>query len=812
MARDFASALGVRGRRNGFLEGNGFVITWAVGHLLELSQPAQYDARWRRWDLRTLPILPDRVVYRPIAQVEDQLRVIQSLLARADVGRIVIATDAGREGELIARTILETVENPSREVFRFWTSQALTPEVVSAGMKELQPASRFQRLWNAGKGRQVADWLVGMNFSRAATLKCRGASRETYSVGRVQTAVLALLVERREERDRFRPEPYWVLKALFSHEKGSWWGSWFKGDEGRFTALEEAERVASLLPGQWGEVASVRKSRKSQLPPHLYSLTDLQRDANGRHGFSAKETLDLAQNLYEEKKCLSYPRTDSRVLGTQNVALVRKVLEKLEVTHPELFQGMDRRLVNPSNKRVFDDSKLTDHHALIPLAPLPQGVSGKEALLYDLVLRRFAAAFHPKFQYEATEIITRVAEENFRTRGTRPVVWGWKAVFQNLREGAAEAGEGEEDSEAENLPPLKEKDRARVTDTKLLQKMTQPPPQYTEALLLKDMTNPSRHVEEEDLQKVFRGEVGLGTQATRAQIIETLLKRSYIVRENKKILPTEKGCALVQYLKTFSVAGQLTSPRETARWEQDLERVARGEGNVETFLLGIRRLVVEGVAEFQKERGGGAFPNGYGQCPACGGKIIEGKRGFGCSHWREADGGCPFVIWKRTWGRVFWPGMVRRLLQEGSLPPLDFVSSKGRPCTGPVTLEKDEKTNLWGLRFEEREHPPFRGSRDGENDCPSLSRSLCPLCGGEMVEGEKGYGCSRWRLESGGCRFVIWKIMAGRSISPSEAARLLMEGRTSPLGGFRSRKGKPFNACLQLESPDFRVGFSFTSG
>jgi len=811
VARDFAGALGVKGRKKGFLEGNGFVITWAVGHLLELSQPGDYDARWRRWELRNLPILPDRVVYRPIGPVEDQLRVIQSLLKRRDVRRIVIATDAGREGELIARTILETVEGSSNNVFRFWTSQALTPEVVSAGMKELRPASDFDRLWNAGKGRQLADWLVGMNFSRAATLRCRGASSETYSVGRVQTAVLALLVDRKEERDHFKPEPYWILRALFSHEKGTWWGNWFKGDEGRFNSLQEAERVASLLSHQWGEVASVKKSKKSQQPPFLYSLTDLQRDANARHGFTAKETLDLAQKLYEERKCLSYPRTDSRVLGTQNVSLVQKILEKLAVPYPELFQGMDRRLASPSNRRVFDDSKLTDHHALIPLAPLPRGVPEREAIIYDLVLRRFAAAFHPRFEYEATEIITRVGEETFRTRGTRPLVWGWKGVFQDMREGGAEPKEGEEDSSGETLPPLKKNDRGRVTDTKLLQKMTQPPPEYTEALLLKDMTNPSRHVDEEELQRIFKGEVGLGTQATRAQIIETLLKRRYIVRENKKVLPTEKGCALVRYLKNFAVAGHLTSPGETARWEQDLEKIALGEGDLETFLGNIRRLVVEGVREFQRERAGASPHNGYGKCPSCGGAVIEGKRGFGCSNWREADGGCSFVIWKKMDGRILWPGMVRRLLEESALPPLEFVAPEGNSFNAVLKLEKEEKTGAWGVRLEEREdHAPAETS-DSKSGPHPVSLSLCPLCGGEMTEGERGYGCSRWQVEKGGCRFVIWKIIAGRDISPPEAAQLLMEGRTGRLDGFRSRKGGTFSASLKMESPDFAVRFSFDS-
>lgn len=809
VARDFAGALGVKSRRQGFLEGKDFVITWAVGHLLELSEPADYEEKWQRWDLRTLPILPDPVTYKPIEQVADQLQVIQLLLKREDVARIVIATDAGREGELIARTILGTVPDRRVEIFRFWTSQALTPEVVSATLKNLKPASDFDRLWEAGKARQVADWLVGMNFSRAATLKCRGLSRETYSVGRVQTAVLALLVDRKEEREHFKPEPYWILRALFSQEKGFWWGNWFKDDEVRFGKQEDAERVAAVISDQWGEVVSVKKSRKSQPPPFLYSLTDLQRDANVRLGLSAKETLDLAQKLYEDRKCLSYPRTDARVLGTQTVALAGRILENLATSYPDLFQGADRRLVSSSNKRVFDDSKLTDHHALIPLAPLPQGVSKGEGLVYDLVLRRFAAAFHPKFEYEATEVITEVCGETFRTRGTRPLVLGWKAVYQNPGDESSEPAEGEDEGEAENLPPLKKKDAGRVMETRVQHKSTQPPPEYTEALLLKDMTNPSRHVSEEELQKIFKGEVGLGTQATRAQIIETLLKRRYIVRQNKKILPTDKGCALVHYLRNFAVAGQVTLPRETARWEQDLEKIARGEGSVKTFLADVKRLVVDGIREFQKEEPMGTPGMDHlGACPSCGGKIIEGRKGYGCSNWRTTDGGCTFVIWKDAWGRTLQPGWIRRLLKEKVLPPLVFRSGEGQKFFAVLKLEKDQTTGVWELhREEDKTLPARRGKNAKAPEPPPLG--LCPRCGGDVVEGEKGYGCSRWRNTDGGCRFVIWKTISGRAIEREEAEELLLGGVTPTLHGFVSRKGRAFSACLKLDERDGGVIFSF---
>ncbi len=799
VARDFARALGVQSKKDGYMGDGDTIITWAVGHLLELLEPEDYDPRWKRWNLSTLPILPERFDYKPLSKTKKQLGVIRKLL-QSPLDRVVIATDAGREGEVIARTILlHAGFRAEGKLHRFWSSQALTPEVIREGMAALVPASRYDRLWRAGQSRQIADWLVGMNGTRAATKRMD----DLYSVGRVQTALLALIVDRRRERENFTPEPYWLLRARFENPKGTWTGLWFKKEETRFAEEAKARAVLARVEGGTGEVRSVEKRKKKEPPPPLYSLTDLQRDANQRHGLTAKATLGIAQRLYETKKCLSYPRTDSRVLGSKNVDLARKVASKLGKTYPDIFAGVRDNLIQGTNKRVFNDAKLTDHHALIPLAPLPGGCSADERKVYDLVLRRFAAAFHPDCEFEATEIVTEVSAETFRTKGKRILVPGWRAAY-GVEDPTEDKGRPGDEEESQDLPPLARGDPARAAEAALEKKMTQPPPDYTDARLLKEMTNPGRYVAEADLKKVYRGDVGLGTQATRAQIIETLLVRKYIQRKKKFLVATDKGCRLIETLRGFPQARVLASPEETARWEMALEEIARGSGSPEAFLTGIKELVRRIVDEF---KGSPPAANGttketdLGKCPACGGTIIEGNRGFGCGNWRKADGGCRFVVWKTIAGRGIAPETVRELTEKRIIGPLDgFVSKAGRPFSAKLKVVQNED-GTWGAAFD-FDNGPAKAEVLGK----------CPACGGDVVESDKGYGCANWRQEDGGCRFTIWKTIARKEISRSVAKELLEHGATGTLQGFISRKGSAFAARLRLEDQGEgapKVGFQF---
>ncbi len=700
VARDFAKALGVKGKNDGYLENEHYIITWAVGHLVELFEPQDYDIKWKKWRLEDLPILPARFQYKPVQKTRKQLKIISNLLSKKTPGQVVIATDAGREGEVIARTILmaaglraESFQN-KENIKRFWTSQALTPQVVKAGMNDLKPAGEYDRLWHAGQARQIADWLVGMNGSRSATIRMN----DLFSVGRVQTAVLSLLVDRRRERENFKPEPYCILKAHFENEKGEWWGTWFRDNQARIATEEAAGKIRANVENQTGRVLSVEKQKKKQAPPLLYSLTDLQINANSRYGFSAKKTLTIAQALYEEKKCLSYPRTESRVLGTQNVSLVKKIIDGLSISYPETFENILPERISKTYSRVFDDSRLTDHHAIIVLAPIPENATRDEKNIYDLVLKRFAAAFHADCEYEQTVIITKVKDENFRTQGKRILKPGWRAVYDEQQEKKAGS---EDEAEDENLPALSNDDPAKVKDARVERKETLPPPDYTEALLLRDMTNPVRYVNEDELKKVYRGDTGLGTQSTRAQIIETLLTRRYVQRKSRYLMALDKGCLLIDTLRHFNKARILASAEETARWEMQLNRIARGEETGKAFLESIKTFICEIVDEFKSgdiappvnteqsnaAKGPAAV---YGKCPRCGGNIIEGKKGFGCANWRKTDGACRFVIWKNIAGKTISKSIVTQLLEKGMTQNIaGFTSKKGKKFSARLKIAPD---------------------------------------------------------------------------------------------------------------------------
>ncbi|AOY60634.1 DNA topoisomerase III [Desulfococcus multivorans] len=808
VARDFARALGIRGKHEGYLEDSRFIVTWAVGHLMELASPEDYDSRWKPWRLDTLPIIPDVFRYKPLPKTRKQLKIIQRLLGSSAVGRVIIATDAGREGEVIARTILMAVGFSAWErILRFWTSQALTPEIVRAGLTKLRPAEDFNRLWKAGQTRQIADWVVGMSCSRAATLISRSnmsiprsakgkPEDDVFSVGRVQTAVLALIVDRKRNRENFVAEPFWTLRACFANAKGEWWGVWCKDGLRRMTAERDAERLAEKITERTGRVASVTVRNKRQPPPLLYALTDLQQEANRRFGLSAKGTLQVAQNLYERKKCLSYPRTDAKVMGSGNVDLARILVKTLSQVYPDRFDGLDETRLQVSNRRVFNDEKLTDHHALIPLAPLPEGATDDEKKVYELVLKRFAAAFHPDYQFEQTDVVTVVADEVFETRGRRTLQLGWKRLYAEDDAGPYSSKVGEDEAISENLPALEPGDPAKVKSAVVQRRMTEPPPEYSEALLLKDMSRPERYVTDGVLKKIFRREVGLGTQSTRAQIIETLLLRAYVVRRKKYLLATEKGCYLIDTLRRFQTARILASPEETARWEERLDRIARGDGSDETFLNEIKKMVTQMIDEFK------AGSKSLGPCPACGGEVILGKRDYGCANWRKADGGCRFVVASEIAGLRISPAILSALLSNRHVGPLSgFVSDLGEPFSGTLRLTRDN--GVWCVHLEPGETPTLKASTD--------MIGKCPQCGGDIVDNSKSYGCCNWREADGGCRFVIWKEMAQKPITPQLAGELLLKGRTGLLDHFVSRKGKFFSAALKLvqEGSCWDVRFDF---
>ena len=686
VASDFAKALGVKTKGKGYFESNAYIITWAVGHLVELYAPDDYDKNLKKWKIETLPLIPEQFKYKPIKKTYRQFKTIKNLLTKKSFARVIIATDAGREGEVIARTILfESGFLDKNRIWRFWTSQALVPDVVRNSMKQLKPVTDYDRLWRAGYYRQVSDWMIGMNCTRVLTVRLK----DLFSVGRVQTAVLALLTDRKKERDNFIPKIYWTMKVLFTGDKGDWTGHWFKNKNTKLEKKEDEQELYKKLSQEKspGIIQSVKKERKKELPPFLFSLTDLQQEANKKFGFPAKKTLDIAQRLYQDKKCLSYPRTDSKVLGTQNLDMVKNIIKKLNGSYPEIFDTIDKQRLSLSNKRVFNDAKLTDHHALIPFKPLPPGVTMDEKKVFDLVIRRFAAAFHPDCQFENTKVITIFGKETFQTRGKVIFVHGWRKIYIEKTKDIVE-----------HLPPLVQGDTGIAKRIIPDEKQTKPPPDYTDSLLLKDMTNPGRYVSEETIKKFYRGDIGIGTQSTRAQIIETLISRKYIKRSGKQLIAIDKGCFLVDILRKCPVSSILTSPEETARWEMSLNNIALGGGMDKKFLINIKNFVTGAVnelkvAEFESSN----FKidaQDLAVCPLCGGKIIEGIKGYGCSNWRPDDGNCLFVIWKEISGKKLTTKNIEILLTGKTTIPYVLKDKTGNKFKAKMKMIQKTQTQF----------------------------------------------------------------------------------------------------------------------
>ena len=835
VAADFAKALDVRKKGDGFFESDNYIITWAVGHLVELFEPEDYDISLKKWRLETLPVIPEKFRYKPIVRSIKQFNIIKRLLKSKNFDQVIIATDAGREGEVIARTILlEAGFTDKQKIKRFWTSQALVPEVVRDTMNKLSPVTDYDRLWRAGYYRQVADWLVGMNCTRVLTVRLN----DLFSVGRVQTAVLALLVDRKIDRDNFIPQTYWVIKADFFNAKGRWTGNWFRKKESNLNKKKDVEELIEKLSiaKNQGNVLSVNKQKKKEAPPLLFSLTELQQEANIKFGFSAKKTLNIAQSLYQDKKCLSYPRTDSKVLGTKNLNLVTDIIGKLKTTYGETFQNIDYSSISLSNKRVFNDARLTDHHALIPFKPLAGNATGDEFKVFNLVLKRFAAAFHPDCEFEQTNVVTELSGETFKTFGKVILVLGWREIYKQDK---AKQGKN---AEVKTIPPLAKGDSANCDKVFPKEKQTTPPPEYTDALILKDMTNPGKFVDEDEIKKFFRGDTGIGTQSTRAQIIETLLTRKYADRVGKTIIGTEKGVFLIKTLRKTKTATVLTSPEETARWEMNLNRIAlgdvlpdqlsstqgdyspdRGKNNNLQFLKNIKEFVTSSVNELKTAELGQRPPaansnfSGFdnqtgfnkldGLCPDCGGEITENRKAYGCIGKVGESGGCGFVIWAKIARKNISLKMAENLLKLKKTGPFKgFVSKKKKKFSASLKIETVNGQSRVAFDFDNSgsslsTDQKFLSDQDSsiKQDCLTHNELAqnCPVCGGIIIEGKKGFGCSNWKPENGGCRFVIWKEIFGKKVTKKNIETLL-RGKITRVYVFKANNGEKFKGKMKM--------------
>jgi DNA topoisomerase III len=703
VGRDIASALpGTFEKHETYLESPDYVITWAVGHLVQLQEPEEYDERFKKWRMADLPIVPPDgfLLKERDAKSKKQLKEIEKLLKRDDVDRIVNACDAGREGELIFAYIYEKL-SVQKPVDRLWIN-SMTKTAIREGFERLRPGDQLAPLEAAARSRSEADWLVGMNATRAATIRGRAWVGGVVSLGRVQTPTLAMIVKREREIQAFVPEPYWLVHASFDPEgsKPGYDGLWFEGDETRLKDGARADEIVEKVSGKTGRVESVERKEQSERAPLLYDLTALQRDANRRLGFSARRTLQAAQSLYEGKKAITYPRTSSRFLSGDLVPQLKIVASSLQPI-PEYAQAAAFvvRLDQLPLGRVVNDAKVDDHHAIIPteIEHDLTRFTPDERRVFDLIARRFLAVFHPPARHERTTIVTEVESERFRTRGKVTLEAGWRAVYGLDLESAAR--QQEEDAEAEGeLPPVRQGQPVVCVSAESEAKETKPPPRYNEATLLSAMETAGKLIDDEELREAMK-ESGLGTPATRAETIETLIRREYVERVGKDLLATPKGLQVITMLE----AHKLTSPELTGDWEKKLAEIEHGRGDRARFMSEIEdftRETVEKIAQLDKEQ---LRPERaeLGLCPRCGaqtGEIIrENSRAYGCTSWKSREEpGCGFVIWKRVAGRTLTPEVARQLIEEGRTRDVlsGFRSRNGKPFRARLVLSPEGKTEF----------------------------------------------------------------------------------------------------------------------
>jgi DNA topoisomerase-3 len=694
VGRDLSAVLpGKFAKHEGWLESDDTVITWAVGHLVQLVDPEQYDPKFKRWRMDDLPIVPER--FELAARDErskKQLRVIHKLLKRDDVERVVNACDAGREGELIFAYTFETAK-VDKPVERLWLN-SMTKTAIQDAFGRLRPADDYHQLEEAARSRSEADWLVGMNATRAATIRLRRAFDGAVSLGRVQTPTLAMIVKRELEIQAFVPEPYWLVEATFAAIGERIYVGRYLG--GKRVKEDEASRIVADCTGATGTITKLEKTDEREAPKPLYDLTSLQRHANTLHGFSARRTLSAAQKLYEDKKLLTYPRTNSRYLSGDLVDDIRPTAALVggnaEYAKAASFVvNLDELPLG----RVVNDAKVKDHHAIIPTRSDQKldKLSDDELKIYDLVARRFLAVFHPEAEYERTRVETTVAEHVFRTSGRRLVAAGWKAVYGEEAV-SPEAGENDEGGD-QLLPLLEDNEDVTTRDVASLQKMTQPPRRYTEASLLSAMETAGKNIEDRELRDAMQ-ESGIGTPATRAAIIERLLTVGYIERDGRALHATSKGVQVIKLLDGHA----LTSPELTGEWEHRLSEIEAGKESRQAFMTDIAEFTRETIQELDQLKDVPIERANLGPCPVCGRDVIENRKGYSC--WSKDDPGCGFVIWKQKAGKTLPPSVVKELMATNKTAEAvrGFRGRSGRTFNAKLALTQNEE-GRWRVEFDE---------------------------------------------------------------------------------------------------------------
>ena len=795
VAADIARALGGFVRKGEYYESDAYVLSSAVGHLLELVVPEEFDVKKGKWSFARLPVIPPHFELSPIERNAARLNVLLRLIKRKDVGALINACDAGREGELIFRYIAQHARS-KKPIARLWL-QSMTPAAIREGFEGLRPDRELLPLADAAKCRSEADWLVGINGTRAMTaFNSKEGGFYLTTVGRVQTPTLAILVEREERIRGFVPRDYWEVQARCAVKGGEYAGRWFdpafRKDEDaerkpeRLWRAADAEAIVAACRAKSGTVNEETKP-STQVSPLLFDLTSLQREANGRFGFSAKSTLGLAQALYEKHKVLTYPRTDSRALPEDYLGTVKKTMAMLSSAGayaPFAKQVIKGGWVRP-NRRVFDNAKISDHFAIIPTLQAPGHLNDAEHKLYDFVVRRFLAVFFPAAEYLQTTRITRIGEHRFRTDGRVLVNPGWLAVY----------GRATEDPGA-NLPPITPNEKAAVREIAAQPNQTKPPARYTEATLLSAMEGAGKLLEDDELRAAM-GAKGLGTPATRAATIEGLIKEEYVHREGRELVPTPKAFSLLFALHMLHIV-ELASPELTGEWEHKLKLIELGKMTRDEFMEQIWELVRKIVAIIKT----GEIPDVVyatvpAPCPKCGGTVQENYRKFQCQK-------CDFSLWKVTSGREWSPEEVAELVTKRYVGPLTgFRSRLGKPFSGGVRLNDEFR-----IEFDFGQPRPGEEGAEAPDFSAQESLGACPKCAARVFEHGVAYLCERSVGPQHGCDFRSGKIILQQPVEQAQMQKLLATGRTDLLTRFISRKGRPFKAYL-VKTPDGKVGFEF---
>jgi DNA topoisomerase-3 len=700
VGRDLARVLpGPFAKHEGYLEGPEHVLTWAVGHLVQLAEPDEYDVKFKKWRMADLPIVPDKfkLVVRD-ERSKKQMSVVTQLLRRDDVEQVINACDAGREGELIFAYLYEKAGS-KKPVQRLWLS-SMTKAAMQRAFEELRPASEFAQLEAAARSRSESDWIVGMNATRAATIRLRSSFDGAVSLGRVQTPTLAIITRREEEIRAFKPEPYWLVDALFAApDERLYEGRYHDGARPRLATAEQADAIVAAVRGQTGEITQLETKQRKERPPLLYDLTSLQREANSRFGFTARRTLAAAQRCYEEHKVLTYPRTSSRYLTSDMIGELKPIAGHVGAAGREYqtaaayVQGLDMLPL----ARVVADDRVGDHHAIIPTNSSHnlEKLSDDDRRIYDLVARRFLAVFHPEAVFENTKVETTVAGHVFRTRGKVLLVPGWRGVYGELA-GGGETAEDDDEGRDQQLPKLERGEDVETRDVTAAEKETKPPRRYSDASLLGAMETAGKLVDDEELREAMK-DSGIGTPATRASIIERLIDVGYVERDARALVATEKGLNVIRLLGEHP----LTSPSLTGDWEQRLGKIERGEEPRRRFMSDIAGFAESTVHELDAKLKDVRIPRAnLGPCPVCDHDIVENRKGFSC--WSREDPGCGFVIWKAKAGKTLPMAVAKELIATGRTvkPVTGFKGRSGRSFRARLALQQSEE-GKWRVEFDE---------------------------------------------------------------------------------------------------------------